>query len=264
MSKDTPKDNELKSIGYELFIGALSILSIVNIFLGLIYQDPAFDQVLEMMNLIITPIFMGDFLFRMFTANSKSQYFFKNFGWADLLASLPFSQTKVLRIFRIFRVIRLAREFGAKNLIIQFVEDRAQNALLSVAFLVLLLLQFGALAVLFTERTDPAANITTAGDALWWVIVTITTVGYGDFYPVSGTGRLVGVGVMIAGVGLFGTLSGFLANAFLAPPKKTAVEESNQADDAQTRIAEITRLLDAQEQSMADLKKKLQQLQEIV
>ena len=69
------------------------------------------------------------------------------------------------------------------------------------------------------EARSPDANITTAGDALWWGIVTVTTVGYGDQYPVTTGGRIVGVFVLILGVGLFGTFTGFLANAFLVTPE---------------------------------------------
>ena len=107
-----------------------------------------------------------------------------------------------------------------RNLVREFVADRAGNALLTVVFLVFCVLEFGALAVLSAERSSPDANITNASDAIWWAYVTITTVGYGDQFPVTNAGRLVGVLVMTAGVGLFGTLSGFLANTFLTPPKK--------------------------------------------
>ena len=174
---------------------------------------------LQIINAIMFPIFLGDFLYRFFTAEHRAHYFFRGFGWADLLSSLPFPQVKIFRVFRIWRVIRLFMEFGARNLVREFVTHRAENALLTVGFLVLCVLEFGSLAVLKAERTSPDANITNASDAIWWAYVTITTVGYGDRFPVTNWGRIVGVFVMTAGVGLFGTLSGFLANSFLSPPK---------------------------------------------
>ena len=89
--------------------------------------------------------------------------------------------------------------------------------------------------------------------------MTITTVGYGDQYPVSNTGRIVGIFVMTAGVGLFGTLSGFLANLFLAPSKAEEPKEAAAADsnDPKAKIAELKRLIEAQEKATADLKAKL-------
>ena len=81
-------------------------------------------------------------------------------------------------------------------------------------------LQFGSLTMLRIEQNAPGANITTASDALWYTIVTISTVGYGDQYPVTNPGRIVGVGIIVVGVGIFGTFTGYLANFFLAPKKK--------------------------------------------
>ena len=283
MPKPVSKRRELKPIGYELFIGALSVLSIINlVLLVVIRNDENLTTVLYIMNAIMFPIFLGDFLYRFFTTESKSGYFFRGFGWADLLSSLPFPQLKILRLFRLWRVIRLFIEFGARNLVRQFMLHRAENALLTVGFLVLCVLEFGSLAVLSAESTSPNANITNAADAIWWAYVTITTVGYGDKYPVTNAGRIVGIFVMTAGVGLFGTLSGFLANKLLTPPKEAeaaaAAEDAAAAaeaaasetpaatpadsNDPKARISELKRMLEAQEQAMADLRAKLQEFDE--
>jgi voltage-gated potassium channel len=95
-------------------------------------------------------------------------------------------------------------------------------ALLVVIFLALLLLEFGAGFTLAVELQAPNGNIKDASDALWYVYVTVTTVGYGDRYPVTNAGRLLGVLIMTVGVGLFGTLTGFLANAFVSPALATS------------------------------------------
>ncbi len=104
--------------------------------------------------------------------------------------------------------------------------DRAGSALYVVLVLCVFVIQYGAIFELVTNRTSPDANITTASDAVWYVIVTITTVGYGDKYPVTNPGRIVGVLIMVVGVGLFGVLTGFLANAFLAPEDEKPEEKS--------------------------------------
>jgi voltage-gated potassium channel len=273
------QSGELKSIGYELFIAALSLLSIFNLLLRFVVQDESLEYVTFIMNVIMTPIFLGDFLYRFFTVKSKSRYFWRDFGWADLLSSLPFPTAKILRLFRLGSVFRLFRRFGARNLLDQFVTRRAENALLTVIFLVLCVLEFGALAVLRAEMASPDASITSADDALWWVFVTITTVGYGDRYPVSNAGRAVAVLVMIAGVGLFGTLSGFLANQFLRPPapkeaEAAAAEPAAQPvaepvaapapSDPAARIAELKQILAVQEQASADLRAKLAEIEALL
>lgn len=260
------KHRELKGIGYELFIGALSTLSILNLLMIFTFvNNENIEIVLYVINIIMTPIFLGDFFYRFLTTHGKAHYFWRNFGWADLLSSLPFPQLKLLRLFRLWRVIRLFMEFGARNLARQFVTHRAENALLTVMFLVLVVLEFGSIAVLRAEATSPDANITNASDAIWWAYVTITTVGYGDHYPVTNWGRVVGILVMTAGVGLFGTLSGFLANKFLTPPVIKEEKPSPEASDSpQVRLAELRRLLDAQAQANTELKQKLDEMEKLL
>ncbi|MEZ0165765.1 potassium channel family protein [Kineococcus sp. LSe6-4] len=100
-----------------------------------------------------------------------------------------------------------------------------------------------ALAVLEAERTDPAAVITTFPDACWWVATTITTVGYGDLYPVTGTGRLVAVGLMLAGIALLGVVTASLAS-WLIDRVSDEQEESAAATraDVQALAREVRQL----------------------
>ena len=83
-SNEKTRSTELKPIGYELFIGALSVLSIFNLILLLFVRDQSLETVIYVINAFMMPIFLADFLYRFFTTESKSGYFFRNFGWADL------------------------------------------------------------------------------------------------------------------------------------------------------------------------------------
>ena len=217
----TAQRSELKGIGYEIFIGALSLLSILNLFLVVLARDDGdLQNVLLTMNAIFSGVFLLDFSYRLATAPSRSGYFFRHFGWADLLASLPFAGLKFLRIFRLVRVIRLMRAVGGRKVLRTLVRDRAGSALYTLLLAGVLVLQFGSLAILRIEDDAPDANITNASDALWYTIATISTVGYGDQYPVTNAGRIVGSMIIVVGVGIFGTFTGYLANLFLAPRKK--------------------------------------------
>src|SRR3954452_16587031 len=131
MTAASTEGKELKNTGYEIFIGALSVLSIVNVVLLYAVNDPQLNKVLWVMNMPLSAIFLGDFAYRLLTADSKSAYFFRQFGWADLLASLPFEQAKVLRIFRLVRVFRLLRQHGIKNIGHSLIRDRAGSALVT-------------------------------------------------------------------------------------------------------------------------------------
>ena len=86
------------------------------------------------------------------------------------------------------------------------------------------MIEAGAFLVLMFERHAANATIQTASDALWWTCVTITTVGYGDRYPVTDAGRIVGIGVMAMGVVLIGTLAGFIANKLIIPADRDSDE----------------------------------------
>jgi voltage-gated potassium channel Kch len=244
---------ELKNTGYEIFIGILSILSIFNLVLLYAIEDDSLDTVLFFMNAILSAIFLMDFTYRLFTAESKTHYFFRMFGWADLLASLPFQQVKILRVFRLVRVFRLLRAYGIKNVARSLLHDRAGSALLTLLLMGILVLEFGSLEILHIEQDAPGANITTASDALWYNIVTISTVGYGDRYPVTNKGRVVGSLIIIVGVGIFGTFTGYLANLFLAPSKKkaAAAQPPPVHDDAQLDVGQLKALI-AQQQTAID------------
>ena len=212
--------NELKGIGYEIFIGALSLLSIFNLLLVVLTrQDEDLQNVLLIMSAIFSGVFLLDFTYRLVTAPSRPGYFFRHFGWADLLASLPFAELKFLRIFRLIRVIRLLREVGGRKVLRTLIRDRAGSALYTLLLAGVLVLQFGSLTILRIEDDAPGANITNASDALWYTIVTISTVGYGDQFPVTNAGRVVGAMIIVVGVAIFGTFTGYLANLFLAPRK---------------------------------------------
>jgi voltage-gated potassium channel len=221
-SKIKKEKNELKNASYELFIAALSILSIFNLAVIFFLPSSATNAIgiLNIMNAIFSLIFITDFSYRIYVAPDRKHYFFKDYGWADLLASLPFAQLKILRIFRLLRVYRISKKYGAKTLIRMFLASRGGSALLTIFLMIILMLEFAGIAILYVEGKSPNANIKTPSDAIWWIIVTVTTVGYGDRFPITNPGRIIGVLVMALGIGLVGTLTGFLANAFLAPKKK--------------------------------------------
>jgi voltage-gated potassium channel len=254
MSADQNARAELGNTGYEIFIGALSVLSLVNIVLLASLRDDALRTVVHVVDLLLSIVFLIDFLVRLRRAPARGDYFFRQFGWADLLASLPFPQIKVLRIFRLIRVFRLLRRYGARNIVRSLVKDRAGSALLTLLLVGVLVLEFGSLLMLRLEKNAAGANITTASDAIWYVIVTMSTVGYGDQFPVSNPGRYVGTFIIIVGVGIFGTLTGYLANLFLGTGStESQPTASPTPDNAQVHLHRLSELLEQQQVELARL-----------
>jgi voltage-gated potassium channel len=109
--------------------------------------------------------------------------------------------------------------------------------------------------MLAIEPQSPEANITTAQDALWYMVATLSTVGYGDQYPVTTQGRLLGAFVILTGVGIFGTLTGYLANFFLSPKKKQKPQD--ELSDIRSQLHAIKALSAQQQDAIAALEKSL-------
>ena len=264
MAAEQTKNNELKSTGYELFILLLSLVSILNMAVVFLSAFVLFDKdtldVVALIDIILTFFFLFDFAYRILTTSAKSIYFFKKWGWADLLACIP--MFRIFRLFRIVRAGRLMRTFGPKNMLNEVINNRAGSALYITIFSIVVLAEFAAVFVLKAESQNPNANITTGGDAVWWVFVTITTVGYGDKFPTTGAGRTLGVIVMFCGIALIGVLTSFLASFFVAQPKKK--EEELAPTDPRAKIAEIKALLQAQDEASANLKAKLGEIEQLL
>jgi voltage-gated potassium channel len=146
-------------------------------------------------------------------------------GWIDLLSSIPLvGFFRVGRVFRLIRLIRVIRAFkSTKHLVNHIFANKVQGTLTSVLIIAVLLIIFSSIAILQVEH-DPKSNIKTAGDALWWSYVTITTVGYGDRYPVTDEGRILAAVLMTAGVGLFGTFTAYISSLFVASNNKSNIE----------------------------------------
>ena len=136
----------------------------------------------------------------------------------------------------------------------------ASGTLYLVVFLGLFILEFTGLLELHFEEDAPGANITTGGDALWWGYVTATTVGYGDQYPVTTGGRIVGIVMLTVGVALFATFSGFLANAFLSSkaPKPAPPGTDGNLYEA---LRELERLQTEQQQATTVLRARIAELE---
>lgn len=169
-------------------------------------------------------IFFVDFLYRFFHASSKKEYM--RWGWIDLISSIPMSTFLVGRIFRIFQLLRVIRAVRELRLLSHyFLKNRIKSAFATAAIFAFLMIVFCAIAMLVVEHDAPGSKIKTAGDALWWAYVTITTVGYGDIVPVTGEGRIIAAVLMTVGVGLFGTFTAYVASWFVQRKEEERQEE---------------------------------------
>jgi voltage-gated potassium channel len=219
------------SNSYNIFILVLTVMSLAVMALLILPLPENVHQALNVYDNIICIIFLGDFAMNMARAQRKRDYFIGQRGWLDLLGSIPslgiigggtgnfVALFRLARLSRLARITRLMRGQARKDLIDDVLKNRGQYAAFITVLSAFIVLVTASILVLEFESFSPDANITTGGDALWWGVVTITTVGYGDRYPVTTLGRLTGVFVMFAGVGIIGALASILASILVPPPK---------------------------------------------
>ncbi len=153
-----------------------------------------------------------------------------------------------LRPLRLLKLFSAGREYLSRR-------STALETGVAVLLAALMLLYVGALAILDAERGTPEALITSFPDAIWWSFVTVTTVGYGDFYPVTGTGRLIAILLMIVGISVLGAVSAAVAG-WLIPDEGSRSDSSERSGALQPQRDDIA----AMRNKIDDLNQKLDAL----
>ncbi len=236
------------------------VLSIIT--LAFVAVDTLFDVTDETSRLffiidtLICTVFLVDVVYRGIIRPDRRAYW--RWGWIDLISSIPaVAFLRWGRLIRIVRIVRVLRAFRSTRAIIgHLFQDPARGSVFTVALATFTLVMFGSVAILNVEGEVPGATIQSASDALWWAFVTVTTVGYGDYYPVTDIGRVVAALLMAAGVGLFGTLTAYLANAWLSQQRSSveaddldAADPTNPSHEVGAQLREIQERLERIEQA---------------
>lgn len=215
------ENNQNKKIGLLNFIAIiLSMYVLVALIIQTVFVIPdEISNILDYVDNLICAFFFIEFCINFYKAENKLG--FMKWGWIDLVSSIPTIDAlragRVLRIIKLFRLIKAFR--STRNLLNHIFSSKSECAFTSVAIIAFSVIVFSAIGILQVE-TDPNSNIKTAEDAIWWAYVTITTVGYGDKYPVTTEGRIIASILMTVGVGLFGTFTAYVASWFATENKK--------------------------------------------
>ena len=166
--------------------------------------EPDVSSFLTVLSWTAWVAFAADLVIRLALADDRRAYALGH--WYDVaLVALPL--LRPLRLLRVLALVRILDRSVSSNL--------AGRVLVYVSGAAGLAVGLGALAVLDAERGATGANISNFGDALWWACTTVTTVGYGDTFPVTIEGRLVSVVLMVLGIGLVGAVTAAVATWIL-------------------------------------------------
>jgi len=206
---------------FDYFIQILILLSLVSFSLdtlpNLSYSTRVFLDYFEVISIVIFTI---EFLLRIYVSKKPLSYIFSFYGIIDILAILPFYLNRVLdlrflrafRIFRIFRALKLLRYNKALNRFrIAFKIVKEEVTLFFIVTLVLIFIT--SAGIYFFENEAQPEVFKSVFHSAWWSIVTLTTVGYGDVYPITIGGKIFTFFVLMIGVGLVTVPAGLVATA---------------------------------------------------
>jgi len=194
---------------------------------GLLVYELSVELVAEqlwyvhLIDLGIALFFLGEFLFMLARAEDRRGYFRSH--WYDLVAAIPvtggtFQSLRLVRLFRVIRVLRVLVRLNILARLSEEITDRGAKYIYVMLASIMGLLSGSAAFY----RVENVANdsVNNYFDAVWWTMLTVTTVGYGDIVPVTWQGRVVAMTMMVFGISLLGTLAGFVGSEVLSHYRK--------------------------------------------
>lgn len=182
---------------------------------------------------IVWGLFIVDYVARLWLAEDRGRWV-AHHALDLVVIGLPLLRPlRLLRLVTLLRVLNRSATHGLRGRVAVYVAGGS-----------LLLAFVAALAVLDAERGHPGANIQDFGDAVWWAVTTMTTVGYGDRYPVTGTGRLVGTLLMVGGIALLGTVTATFASWLVEAVQDGRKRDESEVDALRAEIARLTTVVE--------------------
>jgi voltage-gated potassium channel len=227
-------DNELTDRIVALFLMGLILLNVIAVILETVAELATRYQVLfNRLEVFSVAVFTGEYLARLWvcTLNPKFQgsvagrirYALTPLALVDLIAILPFylpmvlpldlRLVRLLRLFRLFRLFKLARYVESLHTLADALRAKKEELVISIVMLLVLLLFSSSLMYVVESEAQPD-KFNSIPATMWWSVATLTTVGYGDVFPITPLGKLLGAFIAILGIGVFALPTGILATGF--------------------------------------------------
>lgn len=214
--------NESRASRYfSIFIQALILITIVAFSFETIPDlKPETKNLLHQIEIVCVVIFTIEYVLRIYVADNKPKFIFSFFGIIDLLAILPFylslglglASLRALRFLRLFRILKLARYNRAIQNFSRAIKS-AKEEIMLFFFITLMLIYFAAVGIYYFEHEAQPEHFSSVFDSLWWAIITLTTVGYGDVYPITIGGRVFTFVLLLIGLGIVAIPTGIISSA---------------------------------------------------
>ena len=230
---------------FDLFLIALIILNVLAAILASVDElDDQYHHFFEIFEWFSIIVFTGEYVVRIWTCveiekfknpiSGRIRYVFSFMALVDLLAILPFylpfvgfdlRAFRILRIFLMFRLLKMARYIRAFSLIKNVLKEKKEELLVTLMLIVIILVIVSTL-MFYAEKDAQPEAFSNIPKALWWGVVTLTTVGYGDIYPVTTLGKILGGIITLLGIALIALPSGILASGYTDQMNKRKNKEN--------------------------------------
>lgn len=218
-------------------IAGLILYSVVAFSIGTLPDlSPGIRSFLQYSEIIVVGLFTVEYAYRIYAAPKRSRFIFSFYGLVDLLAILPFylglfvdlRTLRMVRLLRLLRILKLARynmallRFGRAIYL-------AKEELIIFTMASFVLLYLAAIGIYHFEHEAQPEVFRSIFDALWWAVATLTTVGYGDIYPITNGGRLFTFAILMVGLGMIAVPTGIVASSLSAIRREMEAERKSHA-----------------------------------
>jgi len=215
------KSDTVSGRAFDLVVLALIVYSMVTLSLETLPDlSDTSAQFLRISEIVITFLFTVEYLLRVATSEKKFKYVFSFYGIIDVLAIIPFYLSlgidlralRAFRLFRVFRILKIARYSKAMNRFGKALVLAREEAILFMLVTALLLF-LSAVGIYYFEHQAQPDQFMSIPHSLWWAVATLTTVGYGDVYPITAGGRVFTFVILMIGLGIIAVPAGLVAAA---------------------------------------------------
>lgn len=231
---DKGDETDVVSRRFDIFIMTLIVLNVIAVIIETVEsiqtEYASFFYYFEIFSVVVFSI---EYIIRLWTCTvimkyehpfwGRVKYIFSPVAIIDLLAILPFylpffiavdaRSLRVLRLFRLMRIFKLGRYSMAFQMIVRVVKNRKEELMITFTMVVVLLILSSSLMYYIENEAQPDV-FTSIPATMWWGVATLTTVGYGDVYPITPLGKLLGAFIAILGIGVFALPAGIIASSF--------------------------------------------------
>ena len=186
-------------------------------------MDSVLIQYLKIIELVTVIIFTIEYILRFYTANKKIDYFLSFYGIVDLIAILPFYLTlgidlRSIRVIRLLRLTKLLR-YNTSLSVLKDAFIRIKSELIIFTFTSVILIYISSIGIYYFENTAQPEAFKSIFHCMWWAVCTLTTVGYGDIYPITVGGKIFTSIISLLGIGIIAIPTGLLASSLSSSVK---------------------------------------------